>query len=113
MTPRRVTAVLLAVFLNLAIVPCTMALEVVEDSHDCCPPELRLDPSDCCQIDVGNTDARTGHIKLDVEDGEAIAGPAYAILAQEVALQRIASADPPEPPGLQPDLNTLFCVYLK
>ena len=67
MAPRRVAAVLLAVFLNLALVPCTMAVEVVGEGHDCCPPELRLDPSECCQIDVGSSDARTGAIKIDFD----------------------------------------------
>jgi hypothetical protein len=113
MTPRRVTAVLLAVFLNLALVPCTMALEVVEEGHDCCPPELRLDPSECCQIDVGTSDARSGVIKADLDGGESFAAPAYADLDELSAPRSHALADPPDPPHPQRDLNALFCVYLK
>ena len=51
---RRGAALLLAVLLNLALMPCTMALEVVEDSHhahDCCPPKPQLDSSECCDPD--------------------------------------------------------------
>ena len=112
MAPRRVAAVLLAVFLNLALVPCTMAVEVVDEGHDCCPPELRLDPSECCQIDVGSSDARTGAIKIDFDDGEALSAPAYADLAQPVPPRRYLVVDPPDPPATSPDLNTLYCVFL-
>lgn len=112
LAPRRAAAVLLAVFLNLAIVPCTMALEVVEDGHDCCPPELRLDPSECCQIDVGSTDARTGVIKLDLDDAELVAAPAYEDFVQPIVRRGYDVDDPPDPPGVGPDLNALFCVYL-
>jgi hypothetical protein len=105
--------VLLAVFLNLALVPCTMALEVVDEGHDCCPPEVRLDPSECCQIDVGSNDARTGFIKIDFDDVETFSAPAYTNLAEPLVPRRYAAADPPDPPGTQPDLNTLYCVFLK
>lgn len=113
MTPRRVAAVLLAVFLNLALVPCTMALEVVEEGHDCCPPELRLDPSECCQIDVGSNDTRSGIIKVDLDGAESLAAPAYVALDDLAAPRSHALPDPPVPPRPQRDLNALFCVYLK
>ena len=112
---RRGATLLLAVLLNLALVPCTMALEVAEETHhghDCCPPELQLDPSECCQIDVGSTDARTGVVKPDLDDGGPVAAPAYEDLVQLPVRRHDDVDDPPDPPGVSPDLNALFCVYL-
>ena len=52
-----VAAVLLALVLNMAILPCAMAVEAAEEAHDCCPPEIRLDASECCVIDDATLDA--------------------------------------------------------
>ena len=108
---RGVAALLLAAFLNLALVPCTMALEVVEDPHDCCPPELKLEPSDCCELDDVSIDAR-GAAKFDADDPEALpVTETFGSTSATTVLWR-AAVDPPDPPELQPDLNALFCVYL-
>ncbi len=111
--PRRAAALLLAVCLNLALVPCTMALEVVEEGHDCCPPELRLDPSECCEIDDASVDARSGSLKLD-DGGEVDAGPALSCsdLGAAPVGFHYSQTGPPEPPPRSVALHKLNCVYL-
>ena len=107
---RGVAALLLAVCLNLALVPCTMALEVVEEGHDCCPPELKLEPSECCQLDEATLDSRSTS-KFDDDDRDMVLAPASPRLPS-LAQPLLAVVDPPDPPDLNPDLNALFCVYL-
>ena len=109
---RSAAALLLAFALSVALVPCAMAIEVVADEHDCCPPELRLDPSDCCEINDGSVQTRSSNFELEEDDALAIA-PGYdsALLASSGRYPH--AADPPDPPDLRPDLNALFCVYLK
>lgn len=107
---RSVAALLLAVCLNLALVPCAIAFEVAEEGHDCCPPELKLEPAECCQLDEATLDIRSSS-KFDDDDSGAVLAPAPRLLP-ELALPLIAVVDPPDPPDLNPDLNALFCVYL-
>jgi hypothetical protein len=107
---RSVAALLLAVCLNLALVPCTMALEVVDERHDCCPPELKLEPADCCQLDEATLDVRSTS-KFDGDDSDAAVASASPF-APVLAYPLLAVVDPPDPPDLNPDLNALFCVYL-
>ena len=110
MPRRRLVAALLALVLNFALVPCTMAVEVVEEGHDCCPPELRLEAADCCEIDDGNVVARSGTIEFD--DDDAAASHGYVDLLTSPASRTCKVTDPPDPPGYYTDLNTLYCVYL-
>lgn len=110
--PRRAAALLLAFVLNVAFVPCAMAIEAIADEHDCCPPELRLDPSDCCEVNDGSVQTRGATFEFDA--GEKLApGPAYAALVSAVTGHFEPAADPPDPPDCRPDLNALYCVYLK
>ena len=107
---RSVAALLLAVCLNLALVPCAMAIEVEEEGHDCCPPELRLEPAECCQLDEAALDLRSSS-KFDDDDSDAALVPASPQLPH-LAQPLLAVVDPPDPPDLNLDLNALFCVYL-
>lgn len=112
--PRRAAALLLAVLLNLALVPCTMALEVAEDTHhghDCCPPEIQLDPSDCCELAAASVSTRDDQVTPDNDlDGAAASeAPRLAPAARQYA----AAADPPDPPEPLRPLHKLNCVYLK
>lgn len=110
---RRVSALLLALSLNLAIVPCTMALEVVEQSHDCCPPELRLESSECCELDDASVDARSGLLELDDEpEPDALPAHTFAQAPGRRHALRTAGVDPPAPPGNSPPLYKLNCAYL-
>lgn len=108
---RRALAVLLAVFLNLALVPCTMAIEVVEEGHDCCPPELKLETSECCEVDDISVDVRGGVEPEDLPDYEFAAAPSIASGFAAVP-PRYMVADSPDPPGKPTALHELFCVYL-
>lgn len=109
---RGAAALLLALVLNVALLPCAMAIEVIEDGHDCCPPELRLDSPDCCEVDEGRVQARGGAAEFDESDALA-AAPGYATLLRGYAVRYLPAAEPPDPPDQRPDLNALFCVYLK
>ena len=107
---RRFAAVLLALVLNFALVPCTMAIEVVDEGHDCCPPELRLEAADCCEIDDGSVDTRRGTIDFDEDDASATAS--YVDLLTSPTGRDVGVADPPDPPRYRLDRNALYCVYL-
>ncbi len=111
--PRRVLAVLLAIFLNLALVPCTMALEVVESGHDCCPPELSLSSYECCAIDDVSVDRREGSIDFDHADIDMAAIPERQYVPTTLATRYSAATDPPDPPDRSVAIHKLNCVYLK
>jgi hypothetical protein len=110
--PRRAAAVLLAVFLNVAMIPCSMAVEVIEHEHDCCPPELQLKASECCELDNVSVDARDGTLELkgDIEAGPA---PHFESAILPAPPRYAAATDPPDPTLTSTDLNKLYCVYLK
>ena len=111
---RRVGALLLAVSLNLAIMPCTMALEAAEPAHDCCPPEIQLEASDCCALDDVSVDARTGTVKpYESPDVAALPAIAPAHRLDPAFARCIPVAEPPDPPGNAPPRHQLFCVYLR
>lgn len=111
---RRVSTLLLALSLNLAIVPCTMALEVVERGHDCCPPELQLESSECCELDDVSVDVRFGTIEpLDTPDADALPTMSVSRTLGVAAYRHTVSVDPPDPPGNFLPLYDLYCVYLK
>jgi hypothetical protein len=110
---RRVSALLLAVSLNLAIVPCTMALEVVEQGHDCCPPELRIESSECCELDDASVDARSGLLETDDQpESVALLGHALAQTLNDWRVRYTIGVDPPDPPAHSPTLYKLNCAYL-
>ena len=112
--PRRAVALLLAVLLNLAIVPCTMAIEVEEEAHDCCPPELKYEPAECCELDDVSMDSRSAFQESDVTPDldYAAAGTPTAVATFSPAIF-LASSDPPDPPCGSVALHKQHCVYLK
>lgn len=109
---RSAAALLLAFVLNMALVPCAMAIEVVAEEHDCCPPELRLEPADCCEVDDGSIQSRGTSFEFDEGDDLSPASD-HALLFPVPSGRNAPVADPPDPPDTRPDLNALFCVYLK
>ena len=109
---RSAAALLLAFVLNMALVPCAMAIEVVAEEHDCCPPELRLEPVDCCEVDDGSIQSRGKSSEFD-EDGELSSASDHASLLPVLSGRHAPVVHPPDPPDTRPDLNALFCVYLK
>ena len=91
-----------------------MALEVVEEGHDCCPPEIQLEAVECCELDDVSVDARFGTIEpQDAPDVDALPAPLLPEVAGLARPRRIESVDPPDPPGESPPLYDLYCVYLK
>lgn len=120
---RGVWALLAAVWLNMAVLPCAMAFETAD--HDCphCPPaeehaghhghdkaEASCDESPCCDASEATIETRTGKIKLS-PDIIFSGPPAIAQLPWRVA-RHATSVDPPDPPGAFPPRHVLFCVYL-
>jgi hypothetical protein len=111
---RRVSAFLLAICLNLAIVPCTMALEVVEQGHDCCPPEVQLEAAECCELDDASVDVRFGKMEpRDTPDKDLLPAQSFFRAVNLAPIRHVASVDPPDPPDEFPPLYDLYCVYLK
>jgi hypothetical protein len=110
---RRARAVLLVALLNLALVPCTMALEVVEKGHDCCPPELQLELPQCCEIDDVSIDKRDGTLEpWDHPDLDDSATGSLDELLARVPARDFSAANPPDPPDRVEARHKLFCVYL-
>ena len=114
LSSRRTAALLLAVLLNLALVPCSMAFEVVEEGHDCCPPKLKFEPQECCELDDASVDSRGGIQKYDVTpDFESLSAGTPAIAVAFSPATFLACSDPPDPPGPPVALHKQHCVYLK
>ena len=111
---RRVGALLLAVSLNLAIMPCAMALVDAEQAHDCCPSEIQLEVSDCCALDDVSVDGRAGTVKTDkFPDLAALPATAVAPDLDPAFARNVPNVEPPDSPGNSPPLHKLFCVYLR
>ena len=120
---RGIWVLLVAVWLNMAILPCAMAFETAD--HDCphCPPaeehaghhghhkakaEASCDESPCCDASEATLETRTAKQTPDV-----VAAGIPAIAESPSRLVRFAAAaDPPDPPGALPPRHVLFCVYL-
>ena len=111
---RRAAGLLLAVLLNLALIPCSMAIEVVEEGHDCCPPELKLEALECCELDDANVDTRSKTAEYDfTPDFDVVAASATACISPFPLARSLLSTDPPDPPGPPVALHKQHCVYLK
>lgn len=135
-----VLSVLLVFCLNLAVLPCAMALGF--DDHDCPhrppadehpmsghhqghaaghhespEPELRSDcvtsAASCCDAATPTIDARGSQLKLK-NDGndQPIAVVFSQILSATITYTPAVFADPPDPPGASVPRHVLFCVYL-
>lgn len=109
---RRVAAVLLALVLNMALLPCAMAVEAAEEAHDCCPPEIRLEASECCVIDDATLEARGARLSPDDDNGaEILVAPAFADARVLRYVGTPASTDPPDPPVRTVAVHKLNCSY--
>ena len=106
---RKGAALVLALLLNLAILPCAMALESTDTGHDCCPPTLELQQLDCCEFDEVSVDHRDGK-KSDVAMVSSL-DDRPLVPTLRAALRRIPI--PPDSGGGSPPIYVLNCVYLK
>ncbi len=112
--PRRAAAVLMALVLNVTLVPCTMAVEAAADGHDCCPPEIRLDPSDCCVVDDAAHDARSARFSLDDDGGfDVPPGPGHVHQALPDPAAGPEATGPPLRAYRTTPVYKLNCAYLK
>jgi len=107
---RRGIAVLLALWLNLALLPCAMAIEVVDEGHDCCPPSIELQPSDCCELAAATLDHRDG--KVETPDPIFVLATDNTWPSLNTPIEVPPFARPPDPGNHSPPLHKLFCVYL-
>jgi hypothetical protein len=116
----------IAVWLNLALQPCAMALEIQQErssaaaaqahDHGSMDQEAPCDAAASCMLaDELNHDARNGQVKFKQVPAILVAMPAPD---EPVAADRSAGHGPwvgrhASPyPGAPPDLNDLYCVYL-
>jgi len=107
---RKGRALLLAFWLNLALLPCAMAIETAQDGHDCCPPTVELQQIDCCELDSATADKRGG--KFENYDDLFVVStvvPWPSLNKADVSENEIR---PPDPVDYSPPLHKIFCVYL-
>ena len=106
---RKGIAVLLTFWLNLALLPCAMAVEVPETGHDCCPSTLEMQQIDCCELDSA-ADKRAS--KFEAEDDFVVISTAAIWPSLRMANLSLQTTRPPDPENSSPPLHKLFCVYL-
>ena len=133
-----VSGILLALCLNLAILPCAMALGV---DDQVCPhspiaeqgamdghhghstghanegagqshPDCMSAGSSCCDLAVASADSRGAKVNEGFDDEPWLVSntpnPPYPVASFAV----VAAVDPPDPPGTSVPRHVLFCVYL-
>ena len=131
LTQSRWLGVLVAVWLNLAVQPCAMALGL-DDGCPHCPPvdHAAMDAhhghhaeevdagcdsllSDCGETDDFNIDGRFSFSKAKdtTDDVQAVAVAPVAAQLSRIGFTTTA-ADPPRPVGSSPPLYLLNCVFL-
>ena len=129
---RQVLGLFAAVWLNVALQPCAMALEA---DHDCphCPPAHEHEmvahhghempkaetpcasmQAQCGELDDVSFDGRSGQLKIkDTVELPVAILPDLAAPAVTVAERCHFPTGPPPHAGLSPPLHVLHCVYLK
>lgn len=126
---RRAFAVLAVFSLNLAAMPCTMALEL-ESQNNHCPPmsdqamvheghhavQTDVDclslQADCCAIAQVTADNRVSAEKVQ-KDSTAVVVITATWPSLDMPLVRYHELRPPDPKVSFPPLHVLNCVYLK
>ena len=107
---RKGLAVLLTFWLNLALLPCAMAIETAQNGHDCCPPTVELQQIDCCELDFATADKRGG--KFESYDDLVVITTVVTWPSPHTADISLNEIRPPDPTDYSPPLHKLFCVYL-
>ena len=133
-----VVGLLLALCLNLAILPCAMALGIDDQAcpHSAIAEQGAMDGhhghsaghadegasqshsdcmsagSSCCDLAVASADSRWAKVKEGFDDEPWLvlntASPQQPVTSYAV----VAAVDPPDPPGTSVPRHVLFCVYL-
>jgi len=107
---RRGLTVLFTFWLNLALLPCAMAIETAQDGHDCCPPTVELQQIECCEQDLATSDKRGG--KFESYDDLFVVStvvPWPSLYRADISENEMR---PPDPTDYSPPLHKIFCVYL-
>jgi hypothetical protein len=107
---RRGLAVLFTFWLNLALLPCAMAIETDQDGHDCCPPTVELQQIDCCELDSATSDKRGS--KFEGQYDLLVEATVATWPSLQTTILSLREARPPDPVYFSPPLHKLFCVYL-
>jgi hypothetical protein len=128
LAPRRTFGVFVLCWLNLAITPCAMALQMEQDcphapqvvelaaghhshhdagaAHDC-----KTMRADCCDVAAANLDTRGGLFK-NTPDHFALATADLPWHTSYVSPAQLVAVHPPDPIGCSQPLHKLYCVYL-
>jgi hypothetical protein len=131
---RRALGLFVAVWLNLALQPCAMALESMQDK-DCahCPPAQMQEhggmhasmvdempcadaATDCSFSEDLNHDGRSGQLKLkdaQIDTPVAIAPREFTLFNGSPASFQLRPRYASVHAAASPPLNVLYCVYLK
>ncbi len=127
---RRIFGVLIVCWLNMAILPCAMALGDIEhcpptddrvvhamaehDGHQesNSQPDCDMVSSGCCDLDVTAFEGRSGAFKYSADECPAIA-PIASWPVLNVVAASVHDAMPLRPDGHPTPLHVLNCVYLK
>ena len=109
-TTRKGFALLLTFWLNLALLPCAMAIETDQDGHDCCPPTVELQQIDCCELDAATPDKRG--VKFENYDDLLVVSTVAPWPLPYRADIPENEPRPPDPADYSPPLHKIFCVYL-
>lgn len=113
-TQRRGAAALLALILNVTLLPCAMAIEAAEEAHDCCPSEIQLDASECCVADDATLDARGARLWLDDDSGaEVLVAPAFTSAPALRIVRSPVATGPPDPLVRKVAAHKLNCAYIE
>jgi hypothetical protein len=107
---RKGVALLLTFWLNLVLLPCAIAVEVPSEGHDCCPPTIKMQQTNCCEVDAASSDQRGG--KFEGQDDLVVLTTTLSWPSLPAANISLQEARPPDPAISSPPLHKLFCVYL-
>ena len=129
---RGVLGLIAVLWLNMAVLPCAMALEGGGDCPHCPPPAVEHEmavhhghgddhakpscatmQSQCGELEEASIDTRGSKLELKPTfEMVFISTPPIAPLSAGMQGRITCSSDPPDISGSSPPLNVLFCVYL-
>jgi hypothetical protein len=100
---------MLAFWLNLALLPCALAIQEPDDLHDCCPPTIELQQLNCCEVDPIAIDHR---YENSADEVVATVTEYQAVRPSRRTPYRLA-VPPPDPDVASQPIYVINCVYLK
>ena len=101
---------MLAFWLNLALLPCALAVQEADDFHECCPPTIELQQLNCCEIDPVAIDHR---YENSADEVVAAVTTGYQAVWPSRWTSYRRSVPPPDPDVASQPIHVINCVYLK